>query len=91
MAANAIAALRGAPLDEPEFAIVPGDDELITTEQLAGEWNVAPSRLHKGRISGADLPPYLKLGHLVRYRRGDVRAWLESQRRLQSTSEMEVA
>lgn len=61
------------------------DDELLTTEQLAAEWNVPASRLHKGRLTG-DSPPFLKLGHLVRYRRGDVRAWVEAQPRATSTS-----
>ena len=64
------------------------DDELLTTEQLANEWNVPASRLRKGRVSGDDLPPFLKLGHLVRYRRGDVRIWLGQKNRFHSTSEM---
>lgn len=69
---------------------LPDDDELITDVILGTETKTPPSRWAKARLTG-DGPPYLKIGHLVRYRRGDVRAWLESHRRLHSTSEMEVA
>lgn len=69
---------------------LPDDDELITDVILGAETKTPPSRWAKARLTG-DGPPYLKIGHLVRYRRGDVRAWLESQRRFQSTSEMEAA
>ena len=66
------------------------DDELLTTEQLAGIRNVPASRIHKERLTG-DGPPFLKDGHLVRYRWGDYREWLESKRRFQSTSELQAA
>jgi len=61
------------------------DDELLTTEQLAAEWNVPPSRLNKERLVGGGCP-YIKLGHLVRYRRKDARLYVES-RLIGSTSE----
>jgi predicted DNA-binding transcriptional regulator AlpA len=66
---------------------MPDDDELLTTEELAAELKVPASRLHKARVYGIDCPPYLKLGRLVRYRRGDVRAWIASRPRSSSTSE----
>ncbi|MDQ8757489.1 DNA-binding protein [Sphingosinicella sp. LHD-64] len=63
------------------------NDDLITTEQLAAELSVPPSRLHKARVSGIDSPPFIKLGRLVRYRRGDIRNWIASKPRANSTSE----
>lgn len=66
------------------------DDELLTTEQLAKIRSVPPSRIHKERLVGVGCP-FIKDGHLVRYRWGDYRIWLESQQRFQSTSELVAA
>ncbi len=55
------------------------DDDLLTTEQLAARWNVPPSRLHKERAAGGGCP-YIKMGHLVRYRWGDARAHAAARR-----------
>lgn len=65
------------------------DDELITDIVLAQETMTPRSRWQKARLTG-NSPPFLKIGHLVRYRRGDVRAWLAAHKRYQSTSEMEA-
>lgn len=62
------------------------EDELLTTAELAAELKVPPSRLHKARVSGIDSPPFIKLGRLVRYRRGDIREWLASRERSSSTT-----
>ena len=62
------------------------DDTLLTTEQLAAVRNVPSSRLEKERLKGEG-SPYIKDGHLVRYRLGDYRAWLAGKKRFQSTSE----
>lgn len=66
------------------------DDTLITTEQLAAIRNVPVSRIEKERLKG-DGPPFIKDGHLVRYRVGDYRSWVASKQRFQSTSEAEAA
>jgi predicted DNA-binding transcriptional regulator AlpA len=63
------------------------DDELMTTEELAAMTKTPPSRWNKARLTG-DSPPFVKLGHLVRYRRSDVLAWLAAQPRVNSTSEL---
>ena len=65
------------------------DDHLLKEAELAVELHVPPSRLAKARMIGDPdaAPPYIKLGHLVRYRRGDVRAWLAERPRLHSTSQ----
>lgn len=73
-----------------EFTRLPDDDELISDVTLAAETQTPQSRWQKARLTG-DGPPFVKLGHLVRYRRGDVRAWLASHQRFTSTSEMEAA
>jgi predicted DNA-binding transcriptional regulator AlpA len=61
------------------------DDELMTTEDLGVMTKSPPSRWNKARLTG-DGPPFLKLGHLVRYRKSDVLAWLAAQPRVNSTS-----
>ena len=62
------------------------DDELLTSENLASETKTPKSRWDKARLTG-DGPPFIKIGHLVRYKRADVRAWLAACPRLNSTSE----
>lgn len=66
------------------------DDTLLTTEQLAAVRNVPASRIEKERLKG-DGPPWVKDGHLVRYRVGDYRAWVASLARFHSTSEPNAA
>ena len=48
------------------------DDELLTDLHLAQETHTPQSRWQKARLTG-DGPPFIKIGHLVRYRRRDVR------------------
>lgn len=66
---------------------LPDDDELLTDLHLAQETHTPQSRWQKARLTGEG-PPFIKIGHLVRYRRGDVRAWLASQPRVTSTSQL---
>ena len=63
------------------------DDELLTTDELAALRKVPASRLHKERLTGGG-PPFVKDGHLVRYRLGDYREWVRSLPRATSTSEL---
>ncbi len=52
---------------------------LWTTEECADFLRIPASRLNKSRIiSTIDGPPYIKMGHLVRYRRSDVLGWLSA-------------
>lgn len=71
----------GAPIDL-------GEDELIDTAALARIRGESVSKVTKERLEGGG-PVYVKLGRTVRYRLGDVRAWLLSQR-VRSTSEATV-
>jgi hypothetical protein len=62
------------------------EEELMTTDDLAEFTKTPASRWHKARLTG-DTPPYIKLGHLVRYRRGDVLRWLAEQPVMSSTAQ----
>ncbi|WP_410001606.1 helix-turn-helix transcriptional regulator [Sphingosinicella rhizophila] len=64
------------------------EDALLTLPEVAKLLNVPTSRLYKGRVSGTGVPPAIKLGRLIRFRRGDVRAWLEAQPSTSSTSDV---
>lgn len=66
------------------------DDSLITDATLGLLTETPQSRWQKARLTG-DGPPFIKMGHLVRYRWGDVRTWLASMPRATSTSEWEAA
>lgn len=72
---------------EPNF----NDDDLLPDEVLAPVMGVPPSRLRKARLTGIDSPPWIKIGHLVRYRWGDYKAWIADRPRCTSTSELRVA
>jgi len=73
-----------------ELPKLPDDDDLLDSIALAAIRNIPVSRVNKERLTG-DGPPYIKDGHLVRYRRGDYRAWLASKQRFTSTSEPQAA
>lgn len=53
-------------------------DKLFNTEQAAGLLGVEPRSLEARRYRGGG-PPYIKIGHLVRYRRSDLTKWLDEQ------------
>ncbi len=55
-------------------------DDLLTTEQVSSEMlgnTVPPETLRKWRRVGGG-PLFKKLGANIRYRRGDVQAWLDA-------------
>jgi hypothetical protein len=62
------------------------DDNLLTTEQVAEWFGVSTQWLEIGRSKGWG-PPFERIApHLIRYRRGKVRSWLDG-RSHSSTSE----
>jgi len=62
-------------------ALVPGESlDLLDSAQLAKLLGMNPNWPATARLRG-DGPPFLKLGRMVRYRRGDVEQWLDGQRR----------
>lgn len=65
---------------------LPDDDDLLDSGGIAALRNVPKSRIDKERLTGEG-PPFIKDGNLVRYRKGDYRAWLAAKKRFTSTSE----
>ena len=66
------------------------DDELLSTDAagivLGG---IASSTMCKWRVAGSG-PPFVKLGRLVKYRRGDLRAHSRARRRRSTSDPGEV-
>lgn len=54
------------------------DDEILTPEGLAEEIAIPIRTLYQWRYQGKG-PRSMKLGRHVRYRRSDIKAWLEAQ------------
>ncbi len=48
---------------------------MLTTEQLAARWGIAPKTLHNWRHTGGG-PPFVKIGRAVRYRADAIDRWL---------------
>lgn len=66
---------------------IPEDEILLSTEELV-EWTGFSKQAFEGwraRRNGG--PPYIKFSQKVRYRRGDVKAWIESQRVTPATAQ----
>jgi len=55
--------------------------ELLDERQAAEVLQVAPGTLSVWRSRGRYNIPFIKVGHLVRYRRADLETWLESRTR----------
>jgi excisionase family DNA binding protein len=55
-------------------------DALLTQQQLADELQVSVRTLERWRQEGSG-PAFIQVGRSPRYRRADVDAWLEQQRR----------
>lgn len=51
--------------------------DLLTPEQVAGVLGLSPRTLAAWRSSRRSDLPWIKVGARIRYRRGDVIAWLE--------------
>jgi excisionase family DNA binding protein len=55
-------------------------EELLTQQQLAHELQVSLRTLERWRQEGTG-PAFIRIGRFPRYRRSDIDAWLERQRR----------
>lgn len=53
-------------------------EKLLNTKQLAEYFGVSESTIVQYRLNGIG-PKYIKIGHLVRYRKIDADAWIEKQ------------
>jgi excisionase family DNA binding protein len=54
-------------------------NQLLNEAQTAELIGVSPQTLSIWRCSGRYRLPYIRCGRLIRYRRSDVEAWLESR------------
>lgn len=70
---------------ERMLQLVSDDDVMEDTEDAALIINCKPSTLRKWRVTGEG-PEFFRVGKVVRYRRGDLRQWMET-RRAKSTSQ----
>ena len=59
-------------------------DTLLDDAQAAASLGVKPGTLAVWRVTGRYGLPYLKVGRLVRYRAGDLAAWLAGRARTHS-------
>lgn len=53
--------------------------DLLTTQEAAKFLGMSPGSLEVWRSEKRYSIPYVKVGRLVRYRRSDLEAWLESR------------
>jgi excisionase family DNA binding protein len=53
--------------------------DLLDEKQAAALLTVEPGTLSVWRSTGRYKIPFVKIGHLVRYRRTDLESWLESR------------
>lgn len=61
------------------------DDRLLSRPEVQTHFGLTQRFLEVSAVKGNG-PPFIKLGRAVRYRVGDVRAWIEA-RRVASTSQ----
>jgi excisionase family DNA binding protein len=62
-------------------------DHLLTPPEAAAYIGVTENTLSVWRCTGRYKIPFIKVGRLVRYRRSDLDAWLESRTRTSGTTE----
>lgn len=65
------------------------NDMLLSRVEVQEHFGLSRRYLEIAAVRG-DGPPMVKIGRAVRYRTGDIRAWIEARRRL-STSDVGAA
>ena len=60
------------------------DDFLLSRKELAARFGIPKRYLEVAAMRG-DGPPIVRIGRLVRYRAGDLRAWIAANRDGQGT------
>ena len=63
-------------------------DRLLSVKEVAVITNIKEGTLNRSRLTGANAPPYIKIGSSVRYRSSSLQKWIESQQEHTSTSEV---
>lgn len=70
----------------PHLRPLPDNDEaLIPSRQMPAYIGLSPQTLARWRHEGKG-PGYVKIGRLVAYRVGELRGWLDGQKRQSTTS-----
>lgn len=59
-------------------------ETLISPATLAETLDIAVQTIYNRISTGGNLPPFLKLGRLVRFKISDVEKWLAKQEKIQS-------
>ncbi|WP_374266718.1 helix-turn-helix transcriptional regulator [Zoogloea sp.] len=55
-------------------------EKLLTTDELATWLGIRRCTLEKARSTRlGDFPPFLRIGHAIRYRRSDIEVWLRQR------------
>jgi len=67
-----------------EYELAP-DWAVFSQETVAAIRDCSLATLERDRWQGIGIP-FIKMGRLVRYRKSDIRLWLERHRSIQSTS-----
>jgi hypothetical protein len=74
------------PEDSPQQSLLPPlDTDLIREDRAAGMLGVSIAAMRAWRVRGGG-PSYVKVGHLVRYRPADIKAFIDHNLRA-STSQ----
>lgn len=62
------------------------DSALFTQQTIAAIRSCSIATVERDRWAGTGVP-FIKTGRMVRYRKNDIRAWLEQQKPFQSTTQ----
>jgi hypothetical protein len=71
-----------------EYELAP-DSALFAQETVAAIRDCSLATMERDRWTGNGVP-FIKIGRLVRYRKTDIRNWLEKHKSFQSTSEIAI-
>ncbi|MGZ9982115.1 helix-turn-helix transcriptional regulator [Bordetella bronchiseptica] len=66
-------------------------EKILTSDQLAAVLGLSVQTLYNRRTRREPLPPYVKVGRLLRYEQAEVHAWLASQREAQHVRKVVLA
>jgi hypothetical protein len=71
-----------------EYELSP-DSALFNQETIAAIRNCSLATIERDRWAGTGIP-FVKIGRLVRYRKSDIRRWLEGHPSVQSTTQAQL-
>lgn len=74
-------------INTPKINEIVSKRELVDEKKAAHHLSIAPGTLSVWRSTGRYKIPFIKVGHLVRYRISDLDAWLESRVRTNGATE----